>query len=282
MKAIILYSTFSSLLLALTLLSAPALAQQNGSGQDSEQVAIPLSEPGKPGTLKVQTLHGGIKVEGYAGKEVIVRYSSGAALGRPGRPDKPPTVDGMRRVSDNNVGLEVQENRNVVTVKVNSWVRRSDLVIMVPRNFSLNLRAVNDGNIEVLDVQGELDISNVNGSVYLQGVSGAALVNTVNGKIEAQFAEVVTKGPMSFTNVNGEIQITAPANAKFSIKAKSQFGDVYTNFDMKMRTETTRQEASSGGTYRVKIEDWVQGDVNGGGPEIYLKSLNGTIYIQKK
>jgi DUF4097 and DUF4098 domain-containing protein YvlB len=118
--------------------------------------------------------------------------------------------------------------------------------------------------------------------VYLQGVSGAALVNTVNGKIEAQFAEVVTKGPMSFTNVNGEIQITAPANAKFSIKAKSQFGDVYTNFDMKMRTETTRQEASSGGTYRVKIEDWVQGDVNGGGPEIYLKSLNGTIYIQKK
>ncbi|EMR02403.1 DUF4097 family beta strand repeat-containing protein [Cesiribacter andamanensis] len=267
------------LLLALWFLQLPVVAQNSSSDQDSDQIAIPLSEPGKPGILKVQTLQGGIKVEGYSGKEVIVRYSA-AARGR--RSDKPETVEGMRRISDTNIGLEVQENRNEVSVKVSSWMKKADLVIMVPHNFSLNLRAVNDGLIEVLNVQGELDISNVNGSVLLHDIRGSALVNTVNGKIEARFTELPASGSMSFTNVNGEIQISAPAKAKFSIKAKTQFGDVYTNFDMKMRSETTRQEAASGGTYRVKIEDWVQGDVNGGGPEIYLKSLNGTIYIQKQ
>lgn len=247
-------------------------------GQASDQVAVPLSQPGKAGTLRVQSLHGGIKVEGYDGKEVVVRYAS--EEGR--KNQKPAMVNGMRRISDNNVGLEIKEENNEVEVKVNSWIKKADLSILVPHNFSLHLRTVNDGLIEVKDVQGELDISNVNGSVLLHNVSGAAVVNTVNGEIEALFADQLPDSPMSFTNVNGEIQIKLPPKAKFNVKAKSQFGEVYTNFDMKMKQETARAEsASAGGTYRVKIENWVQGDVNGGGPEIYLKSLNGAIYVEK-
>lgn len=248
--------------------------------QDSDQIAIPLSEPGKAGTLRVQSLNGGIKVEGYTGKEVVVRYS---AEGGGRNSNKPAQQNGMRRVSDNNVGLDIKEEGNEVEIKVNSWMKKADLSILVPRNFSLNLRTVNDGLIEVKDVQGELDISNVNGSVLLHNVSGAAVVNTVNGEIEALFNESLPNAPMSFTNINGQIQIKLPSGSKFNVKAKSQFGDVYTNFDMKMSNQAVRSEpARSGGTYQVKIENWVQGEVNGGGPEIYIKSLNGAIYIEKK
>jgi DUF4097 and DUF4098 domain-containing protein YvlB len=262
------------MLLALLLLYLPAAAQQ-----DSDQIAIPLSEPGKAGKLSVQSLNGGIKVEGYNGKEVVIRYTSDGDR----RSSKPEMANGMRRVSDNNLGLDIKEERNEVEVKVNSWMKKADLTILVPRNFSLHLRTVNDGLIEVKDVQGELDISNVNGSVLLHSISGAAVVNTVNGEIEAFFADNPSDAPMSFTNINGQIQIKLPASAKFNVKARSQFGDVYTNFDMKMKQEAVRAEStSSGGTYRVKIDNWVQGEVNGGGPEIYVKSLNGAIYIQKK
>ena len=264
-----------ALLLLLFFYGLPSGAQ----AQDTDQIAVPLSEPGKAGTLRVQSLHGGIKVEGYNGKDVVVRYAS--EEGR--KAQKPATVNGMRRVSDNNVGLEIKEERNEVEVKVNSWMKKADLTILVPKDFSLHLRTVNDGLIEVRDVHGELDISNVNGSVLLHNVSGAAVVNTVNGEIEAEFSDKLPDAPMSFTNINGQIQIKLPAKAKFNVKAKSQFGDVYTNFDMKLKQEVARAEsASSGGTYKVKIENWVQGEVNGGGPEIYLKSLNGAIYIQKK
>lgn len=263
------------LLPLLLLLSLPLAAQQN----DSDQIAVPLSEPGKPGKLHVQSLHGGIKVEGYEGKEVVVRYSTGKARRDA---EKPAMVDGMRRVSDNNLGLEIREERNQVNIKVNSWMKKADLVVLVPYNFSLNLRTVNDGDIEVKDVKGELDISNVNGSVRLQNVAGAAVVNTVNGEIEVAFAEELANAPMSFTNINGEIQIKLPARARFNVKARSQFGDVFTNFDMKMKHENTQRVATNtSGIYRVNIDNWVQGEVNGGGPEIYLKSLNGAIYIQK-
>ncbi|WP_224995457.1 DUF4097 family beta strand repeat-containing protein [Cesiribacter sp. SM1] len=267
--------TICNMLLALLFLYLPAAAQQ-----DSDQIAIPLSEPGKAGKLSVQSLNGGIRVEGYNGKEVVVRYTSG---GNRRNNSKPEMANGMRRVSDNNMGLDIKEERNEVDVKVNSWMSKADLTILVPRNFSLHLRTVNDGLIEVKDVQGELDISNVNGSVLLHNISGAAVVNTVNGEIEAFFADTPPNAPMSFTNINGQIQIKLPADAKFNVKARSQFGDVYTNYDMKMKQEEVRAEStSSGGTYRVKIDNWVQGEVNGGGPEIYVKSLNGTIYIQKK
>lgn len=267
-----------NILLVLLLLYQPAIAQESEGTGESDQIAIPLSSPGKAGLLRVQSLQGGIQVEGYNGQEVVVRYTSVAGHQR----DKPATENGMRRISDNNVGLEIREENNEVDIKVNSWMRRADLKILVPRNFSLHLRTVNDGLVEVKDVQGELDISNVNGSVILLNISGAAVVNTVNGEIEAQFAEKLPDAPMSFTNINGEIHLKLPAKAKFNVKAKSQFGDVYTNFDMKMKNQTARNEAATeDGVYQVKIENWVEGTVNGGGPEIYVKSLNGAIYIEK-
>jgi hypothetical protein len=35
------------------------------------------------------------------------------------------------------------------------------------------------------------------------------------------------------------------------------------------------------GMYKVSIEDWVKGKVNGGGGEIMMKNMNGNIYVRK-
>jgi DUF4097 and DUF4098 domain-containing protein YvlB len=230
--------------------------------------------------LSVQTLQGSIEVEAYSGKEVVVRYSN--ITGRPNR-QAPDEVDGMKRVSNNSMGLEIQEDNNDVTVKVTSFMRAADLSILVPKNFSLSLKTVNDGTIKVTGVRGELDISNLNGSIYLKDIAGSAAVNTLNGNVEADFAQLTGNEVLSFTNLNGKIKLNLPPQAKFSVKAKSQFGEIYTDFDMKMKRETTRsQSTSADGMYQVKIDEWVQGTVNGGGPEIYIKSLNGNVYIRKK
>ena len=37
-----------------------------------EQLTVPLSNPGKPYTLKLNQVSGSIKVTGYTGKEVII------------------------------------------------------------------------------------------------------------------------------------------------------------------------------------------------------------------
>lgn len=248
--------------------------------QSDDQIAVPLSKPGEPGTLMVHTLMGSIDVEAYEGKEVVIRYSN---LSSDHHKPAPREVDGMKRVSNNSLGLEVKEDNNEVLIKVNSFGKRADLKIMVPKNFSLSLKTVNDGTIRVSGVQGDMDISNMNGSIYLKQVAGSAAVNTLNGNIEAEFTRLNGNEELFFTNLNGKIKLVLPASSKFELKAKAQFGEIYTDFDMKMKRETTRnQSTSSDGMFHVKVDEWIQGAVNGGGAEVYLKSLNGNIYIKKK
>ena len=43
-----------------------------------------------------------------------------------------------------------------------------------------------------------------------------------------------------------------------------------------------KQQDSKSGTYKLKIDEWKKGDVNGGGAEIAMKNYNGDIYIRKK
>ena len=243
-----------------------------------EQVAIPLSNPGKPGTLKVSMMQGDLLVKGYDGKEVVLRVEM---------PEMKNSIsqakNGLRKISTNGMGLEVREQNNVVYIESMSHNGEGNMEVLVPRNFSLNLHTVNGEMVEVQGVNGEIVVDNVNGGILLKDVQGAAVLNTVNGDIGVSFDKVSSNAPMAFTNLNGKVEVALPASAAFSVKAKTEHGEVYTDFDMKLRQDKERVKTSnSKGVYRVNIENWVQGDVNGGGPEYLFKSLNGDILIRKK
>ncbi|HET6528351.1 MAG TPA: DUF4097 family beta strand repeat-containing protein [Balneolaceae bacterium] len=256
------------ILVAVFLLPALANAQ--------ERVVIPLTNPGEPGSLSVEVIMGSVSVTGYDGKEVIIKYSGGQMKEEPQKV----TEEGLRRISDNAIGFEVTEENNHVEIE-GSPMQSVDFEISVPRNFSLNLSSVN-GSLHVQDVAGEIELEAVNGEVSLRNINGSALVNTVNGNITAVFDDVPPNKPMAFTNLNGDIDITLPANASFNAKMKSEWGEVYTNFEMNIRTEDKPKSSTDDGIYKVSVNNWIYGTVNGGGPEYLFKSLRGDIYIRKK
>ena len=33
--------------------------------------------------------------------------------------------------------------------------------------------------------------------------------------------------------------------------------------------------------YQLKLDDWIIGKINGGGPEVLMKNMNGNIYVRK-
>jgi DUF4097 and DUF4098 domain-containing protein YvlB len=254
-----------------------------------EQIVVPLSNPGKPGILEVGLTNGAIKVSGYDGKEVIVeasvpsRKSDESDEGdRNRRNDKSGSTEGLKRISGNSFSLEVEENNNSVEIQTDSWKRRIDVTVKVPKNFSLKLSSVNYGVITVEDVNGDMEISSVNGGITLTNVSGSASVNTVNGHITATFKNITRDVPMAFTTLNGNVDVTFPSNVKVSPKIKTDSGDIYTDFDMAMDTSKPKvSQKSSNGSFRVTIEDWVYGKINGGGPECMFKNMHGNIYIRK-
>jgi DUF4097 and DUF4098 domain-containing protein YvlB len=272
----IIHITIIPLLLTLCI-SLSALAQ----GDAKEQITVPLSNPGKAGRLKVKLTNGSVKVIGYDGKEVVVEAAA-ANRRDDDDDDNRTTANGMKRISTNAFALEVQENDNEVEIHTDSHRKRIDLVVRVPRTFSLKLGTVNGGNISVENVNGTLEVSNVNGKISLTNISGSAVANTVNGDIVVTFKEVTANTPMAFSTLNGNVDVSFPANAKLNTKIKSDRGDIFTDFDMAVDNSRPKvEQKSSSGTYRVSIDEWVYGKINGGGPEMLFKNMHGNIYIRK-
>jgi DUF4097 and DUF4098 domain-containing protein YvlB len=245
--------------------------------QNTQELIVPLSKSGETGTLVVNILTGSIKVVGTTVKDVNIRISSEQ------KKVEETSRNGLKRIQNNSFGLTANEENNVVKVSTDLNNKEVNLEIQVPQNFNLKLNAVNDGDITVQNVSGEIEISHVNGGIYLTNVSGSAVVNTTNGDVKASFVKVMENTPMSFRTFNGDVDVTFPAGLKASAKIKSDMGEIYTDFDMAMKKSTPKEEKKKeAGVYRVSIEDWVYGDINGGGPEMSFQNFQGDIILRKK
>jgi hypothetical protein len=201
------------------------------------------------------------------------------------REEKEKKIAGMKQLSGSTSGLEIEEEDNVVQINTQSWKAATDLVIQVPRATSLEVRSTMDGAVVVEGVNGEIDINNINGPVTLRNVSGNTLVHTVNGDIEVALARVAADKPLSFSTMNGDIDVTLPADVKANLKMKSEQGEIYSDFDINMTRQPARSEAAEKteqGKYRITFDKSLYGLVNGGGQEIAFNTFSGDIYIRKK
>ena len=272
---------FSSLVVAVPILcavlgAAPARGQAQGpSGAD--HVSVALSDPARPALVKASLVSGGITVKANDGKEVVV--DARARNRESSRSDS-----NMKRIVVSSTGLSVEEENNEVRISTDSYMRAVDLTISVPVHTSLKLSAVNSGDIVVTGVDGELDVNDVNGSVTLNNVSGSAVAHALNGRVLVTFTRVNQK-PMAFSSLNGDIDVTFPADLKANLSLKSDRGEIFSDFDVQVQASAPQQTVEdgrkNGGKYLVKIDKTVHGTINGGGPELQFTNFNGGIYIRK-
>jgi hypothetical protein len=193
-------------------------------------------------------------------------------------------AQGMRRIPMGSSGLELQEENNVMTLSTSSHARPVDLDIQVPANTSLKLNAINDGDIKVEGVQGELEVNHINGNINLTNVSGSVVAHSLNGNLVTILTAVDPQKPMSFSSLNGNIDVTFPPTLKANVKLKTDHGEVFSDFDIATRSPAApivEDSRSQKGKYRVRIDRTVYGTINGGGPEIQFSNFNGSIYIRK-
>lgn len=267
--------------LALAAALAAGLAAPLPAAAATDRVAVPLTNPGRPAKVEVSLVSGSIEVEAYDGAEVLVEASAGARGDDDdrGRAER----EGLRRITNTSTGLSVEEKDNQVSIHTESWRRATDVAIRVPRHASLKLATVNNGDISITGVDGEIEATNVNGSIRLEGVSGSAVVNTVNGGVTAVFRQVTADKAMSFTTLNGDVDVTLPAGVKADVRLATDNGDVYSDFDLDVRPSAlpTESERVKGKGFKVKIGHEMRGQLNGGGPELYFKSFNGDILLRK-
>src|SRR6185437_9854123 len=173
-----------------------------------------------------------------------------------------------------NAGMDIEEEHNVISI--GGPMLRGSLTIQVPYATSLQLRTLNGGDIVV---------DNLNGAVTLTDVSGSVLAHSLNGRIVATLDRVTPGKPMSFSTLNGNIDVTLPAAVKANVKMKTDNGAVYSDFDVKLNASNNapvvEDGRAHGGKYKVKFDKWTVGSINGGGTEIQFTTFNGNIMIRK-
>ena len=279
---------FSSILsagLALTGIAAVTLglgaemAFAQGQAQaGGDRIPVTLSDPSRPARVKVSLVNGGITVKAYEGKEVVVEA-------RVRNRENTRNEGGPKRLTISSTGLSVEEENNEVNINTDSYMHPIDVTVSVPVHTSLKLRAVNDGNIVVTGVDGELDVDDINGSVTLNNIAGSAVAHALNGHLYATFTKVDPQKAMAFSSLNGDVDVTFPADLKANVSIRSDQGDVFSDFDIQLKAASSQPVVEDGrghgGKYRVKIDKTIHGTINGGGPEIQFRNFQGKIYIRK-
>jgi DUF4097 and DUF4098 domain-containing protein YvlB len=272
------FKTYHSILfLATAILLAVA---QPLCAQSDNKVNVPLSDPSRPVSLRAHLVSGSITVKGGDVKEVVVearaRHEESRSEGR---------ANGMKHIPMTSTGLNIEAENNNVRVSTDSYQRTIDLTITVPTRTSLSLHTVNDGNILVTGVDGEFDINDVNGEVDLKNIGGSVVAHALNGHVVATFNRIDPQKSMAFSSLNGDIDVTFPADLKANVSLRTDNGEVYSDFDVKVQPAapqpTVEDNRGKGGKYKVKIDKTVLGTINGGGQEIQFKNFNGNIYIRK-
>jgi hypothetical protein len=157
-----------------------------------------------------------------------------------------------------------------------------DFDIEVPLKTNVKLSTVS-GDISVTNVEGVLEANSMNGDLSLATVAGSVVAHTVNGDVEAVLTRADAEAPMAFTTLNGEVDVTLPAAIKANLKLRTDNGDTFTDFDIPAAPSrpTPRGSRQGDGRFRLEVERAVLASLNGGGPDIELRSFNGRVYLRR-
>jgi hypothetical protein len=283
----------------------------------AESTTMKFSDPSEPGLIKV-TGNGDITVTGYNGTDVIIETEAGEESAE--NPVENEKAKGLKRISGSSVNVINSKDSN--TIEINrSMQDENSLTIKVPINtsfktgqngstgwvetskknkmFKQNIQnmvinsvftglggGILEGDIDISNLSGDIEASTLNGNITLQDVSGTVLINTVDGDIEAAIKNIKNDRPMSFSTVDGDIDITIPSSTKADLKVKTVDGEVFTDFEIELIALTTEEQntASSGFVglnFGHMLGNTIYGKINGGGPEIRMSNIDGDIYVRK-
>lgn len=258
---------------ALVMLAMSAAAFGQGQPQ---VINLPLSRPGEPLHLYVDLIHARIEVIGENREDT--QFEVSVEGGR----RQIITPSGTVPIQNSSFSFDIDEEDNEISFDMD---HRSDKVIFtarIPRRANLSLSAVNDSEIIVSNITGNLELSNTNGPITATGITGSVIAESVNDTIDVSFTKIDEASASSFETINGVLTVAIPPNAGAELHLDSARGEITSDFEVTLvptQGTVTRGEDSDG--VNVRIEQAIVARINNGGPVLRFKTLNGDIHIRK-
>ncbi len=271
--------------LILFLSSLPFTAEaSSGSGdilsalfgqEESEEFSkvLPLKSGG---TFSLKNVNGSVTITTWKEDRVDIK----ALKTTKGDPDKL-----------NEVKIEVEATANSVSVNTIFPRGRNIRVsvnyeVKVPQGVNLGKVKSTNGSVYITGPVGHTNASTTNGRIELDGAKGTISVSSTNGRIEA----VNIRGELDVDTTNGTI-VLEMLSFEDAIKAKTTNGSITlrvgslekVNADFNARTVNGSISLDLPVTLKSmkKSRRSLEGQIGQGGPEISLRTTNGSIKITK-
>ena len=266
-----LFTQRAILALLLTIAVAPVLAQ--GTPQI---INIPLSRPGDPISLEIGIMSAHIEIIGEdrddAMFEILIEDGERKII----------TPSGPKSLSSAGYSLEIDEHDNEISLDTDWRHNRVTVVARIPLRADLDISTINNGEIIVTNISGNLELSNVNGPITATRISGSVIAESINDTIDIGFVSIDDVNASSLESMNGELNLRLPANIGVQVHLDTSRGEIISDFEVEVlpSTLTVERDDEYGGV-QVRIESVIIANINGGGPTIRLKSMHGDIHILK-
>jgi len=234
------------------------------AGWESEKIEREL-EANAGDFLQVRNTNGGIEVVGWAQNYIELVAVKEAKSGR--------GYSAREKLDHIEVRIEKVSNGWEVATKYDrDWMRsqkmnntRVNYRLKVPQELVMDLETTN-GQVEVTDFAGSLKLESTNGDLVGREIRGHFEARTTNGSVRVELLEYDGQA-LSCKTTNGNVDLSLPADANAELSARTTNGSIKTDLPMKV----------SGSFSRNKLN----GSLNGGGPEIDLRTTNGSIRISE-
>ncbi len=246
----------------LILICVFALFSSAYAQQEAETV-VKFDDTTKPGEVEISWRNGDIEVRGYDGDEVKIIPDRRGRREYSGQRTR-----GLRRVYDADA-IDVEKRGNVITITCSSTIKTVNAEILVPKNASVNIHNSLNGDVNVENISGMLEVKTLNGYIDVERITGPVDLYSTNGDIIAEFDKVSEEDDNVFGTVNSAIDISVPADTKATFYIKTH-NEIWSDFDFGTSKRSSRSSRSR-----------KEYDINGGGIYFSMSSVNGSMFVRK-
>lgn len=249
---------------ALAAAVAVAVPQPSTGASHSKRLTKEIHEVcdlGPDGKLSLSNVNGDVRVTGWDQSKVEVTATKSA--------------NSQRRLDEAEVEINCERGRVTIEVDYPDHARydhgddpaRVDFEIRVPRTTRLDDFHVVNGDVELKDISGRVNVSSVNGSVNGEKLSGDLDLSTVNGSVDLAVGGETNS--IKLHSVNGMVSVYLPRDVNARLSASTVHGDI-----------------RGGSAFRAHESHFTGSSLDGiigeGGGRIDLATVNGDIRIRRE
>lgn len=154
--------------------------------------------------------------------------------------------------------------------------------LKVPAQINLYVSTINNGDVSVKGVRGNLALYNVNGSIAMEEGAGITTAYTINGDVDMIYSQT-PGGSSRYYTLNGDINAWYPQNFGADISFKSRNGDLYTDIkELEYQPMMIEKSSASENGIAFRVEARSSIKIRNGGVQLDFETFNGNVYIREQ